>query len=121
VVSVVFKDGTGGRASPIPEGQVPAGGADQRRQRERFGDRGRRGAGYRGGDDCGHASFGKGSVQTLIPMGDDTAIKLTTARYHTPKDRMINGVGIEPDVLVVQRRTRAKRARTPNWRRRSKC
>ncbi len=50
----------------------------------------------------GTRSFGKGSVQTLIPMGDDTAIKLTTARYHTPKDRMINGVGIEPDVLVVQ-------------------
>ena len=50
----------------------------------------------------GTRSFGKGSVQTLIPLGDDTAVKLTVARYHTPKDRVLDGVGIEPDVLAVQ-------------------
>ncbi len=50
----------------------------------------------------GTHSFGKGSVQSLIPLGDGTAIKLTVARYHTPKDRVINGVGVEPDILVVQ-------------------
>ncbi|MDT8902416.1 S41 family peptidase [Anaeroselena agilis] len=50
----------------------------------------------------GTHSFGKGSVQNLVPLGDGTAIKLTVARYHTPKDRVIDGVGLEPDVLVVQ-------------------
>lgn len=50
----------------------------------------------------GTRSFGKGSVQSLFPLGDGTAVKLTVARYHTPKDRVLNGVGIEPDVLVVQ-------------------
>ncbi|MDR7867100.1 MAG: S41 family peptidase [Sporomusaceae bacterium] len=50
----------------------------------------------------GTRSFGKGSVQSLIPLGDGTAVKLTVARYHTPKDRVLNGVGIEPDVLAVQ-------------------
>lgn len=50
----------------------------------------------------GTRSFGKGSVQSLIPLGDGTAVKLTVARYHTPKDRVINGVGVESDILVVQ-------------------
>lgn len=48
----------------------------------------------------GTKSFGKGSVQSLFPLGDDTALKLTTAKYHTPKDRVIHGIGIEPDVAV---------------------
>lgn len=48
----------------------------------------------------GEKSFGKGSIQTLIPIDDDHAIKLTTALYHTPSGRVIQGGGIEPDILV---------------------
>ncbi len=49
----------------------------------------------------GTRSFGKGSVQTLVPLGDDTALKITTARYHTPADRVIDNIGIEPDIFVT--------------------
>ena len=48
----------------------------------------------------GTKTFGKGSVQTIFPLGASGAIKLTFAKYLTPKDRSINGVGIEPDVKV---------------------
>jgi carboxyl-terminal processing protease len=48
----------------------------------------------------GTRSFGKGSVQTLMPLGDGRAIKLTTANYFTPSGRSIRGEGIEPDSLV---------------------
>jgi carboxyl-terminal processing protease len=46
----------------------------------------------------GTKSFGKGSVQTIIPMKDDTALKLTTARYYTPSGRSIQAEGIVPDI-----------------------
>jgi carboxyl-terminal processing protease len=48
----------------------------------------------------GVKTFGKGSVQTVMSLGDSTAVKLTIAKYYTPKDRSINGIGIEPDVKV---------------------
>jgi carboxyl-terminal processing protease len=48
----------------------------------------------------GVKTFGKGSVQTVMNLGDSTAVKLTIAKYYTPKDRSINGTGIEPDVRV---------------------
>jgi len=48
----------------------------------------------------GTRSFGKGSVQTLMPLDDGRAIKLTTAHYFTPNGRSIHGEGIEPDMLV---------------------
>ncbi len=48
----------------------------------------------------GTRSFGKGSVQTVMPISDETAIKMTTALYFTPKGRSIQAQGIEPDVLV---------------------
>ncbi|MDB4040351.1 S41 family peptidase [Methylophilaceae bacterium] len=48
----------------------------------------------------GTRSFGKGSVQSILPMANGTAIKLTTARYFTPNGRSIQGKGIEPDVIV---------------------
>ena len=50
----------------------------------------------------GTKSFGKGSVQTIIPSGDDVAIKLTTAKYYTPLGRSIQKTGIDPDILVEQ-------------------
>jgi carboxyl-terminal processing protease len=48
----------------------------------------------------GERSFGKGSVQTLIPLGTDTALRLTTARYYTPSGRSVQEGGIRPDVVV---------------------
>ena len=48
----------------------------------------------------GTQTFGKGIVQTLFPLGDGTAIKLTVADYYTPSGNNIHGVGIEPDVIV---------------------
>jgi carboxyl-terminal processing protease len=48
----------------------------------------------------GEKTYGKGSVQTVMPLGEGMAIKLTTSRYLTPSGRSINGSGIEPDVVV---------------------
>lgn len=50
----------------------------------------------------GTQSFGKGSVQTLLPLGDDTALRLTTARYYTPSGRSVQEGGIQPDIIVPQ-------------------
>jgi carboxyl-terminal processing protease len=50
----------------------------------------------------GERSFGKGSVQTLLPLTDDTALRLTTARYFTPSGRSVQEGGIQPDVTVPQ-------------------
>lgn len=49
----------------------------------------------------GTRTFGKGSVQTVIPMKDGSAVRMTTSRYHTPSGRMIHGEGIGPDIEVV--------------------
>ncbi|MDH5408650.1 MAG: S41 family peptidase [Gammaproteobacteria bacterium] len=48
----------------------------------------------------GEKTFGKGSVQTVVPLGNQTAIKLTTARYYTPLGRSIQAKGIEPDIVL---------------------
>jgi carboxyl-terminal processing protease len=48
----------------------------------------------------GTQTFGKGSVQTIFPLDDGAAIKLTTAKYYTPRGRVVHENGITPDVLV---------------------
>ncbi|MBP1851975.1 S41 family peptidase [Rhizobium halophytocola] len=50
----------------------------------------------------GTRSFGKGSVQTIIPMGDRGSLRLTTALYYTPSGKSIQGTGIEPDIKVEE-------------------
>jgi len=50
----------------------------------------------------GEKTFGKGSVQTIVPIDDRTALKLTTARYYTPSGRSIQAMGIEPDIELVR-------------------
>lgn len=50
----------------------------------------------------GTQSFGKGSVQTILPLNSQTAIKLTTARYYTPNGRSIQAKGIEPDIIIEE-------------------
>jgi carboxyl-terminal processing protease len=57
---------------------------------------------HRRGIVLGRRTFGKGSVQTLIPLGQDTALRLTTARYYTPSGRSVQEQGIEPDIDVAQ-------------------
>ena len=52
----------------------------------------------------GTKSFGKGSVQTVMPMRGNGAMKLTTARYYTPSGRSIQALGISPDIIVEQPR-----------------
>ena len=48
----------------------------------------------------GQQTFGKGSVQTILPMANDAALKLTTARYYTPSGRSIQAEGITPDIII---------------------
>ncbi|MDO8457619.1 MAG: S41 family peptidase [Burkholderiaceae bacterium] len=55
---------------------------------------------YKRGTILGSQTFGKGSVQTVRPLGPDTGIKLTTARYYTPSGKSIQARGIVPDVMV---------------------
>ena len=50
----------------------------------------------------GDRSFGKGSVQSLLPLGRDSALKLTTARYYTPAGHSVQEGGIKPDIAVPQ-------------------
>ena len=50
----------------------------------------------------GDRSFGKGSVQSLLPLGNDAALKLTTARYYTPSGHSVQEGGIKPDIMVPQ-------------------
>ena len=50
----------------------------------------------------GERSFGKGSVQSLVPLGPDAALKLTTARYYTPSGHSVQEGGIKPDIRVPQ-------------------
>jgi carboxyl-terminal processing protease len=59
----------------------------------------------------GTQTFGKGSVQTIMPLGNNTAIKLTTARYYTPNGRSIQAKGITPDIEVDEPGTAAGRVR----------
>ena len=50
----------------------------------------------------GTRSFGKGSVQTIMPLGENGALRLTTARYYTPSGRSIQAKGIEPDIQILE-------------------
>ncbi|MCY4333189.1 MAG: S41 family peptidase [Litoreibacter sp.] len=54
----------------------------------------------------GEKSFGKGSVQTVVPVRGDGAMRLTTSRYYTPSGRSIQALGVAPDIIVVQPRRR---------------
>jgi len=59
----------------------------------------------------GVKSFGKGSVQSVVPLGDGTAIKVTTALYYTPSGRSIQATGIDPDIEVEQLVIKSEKAR----------
>ncbi len=61
----------------------------------------------------GTRSFGKGSVQTIIPLGQNGALRLTTARYYTPSGRSIQAKGIDPDILIENELPPELRPKTP--------
>ena len=62
----------------------------------------------------GTKTFGKGSVQTVIPLRDGSAIRLTTSTYYTPSGRSIHGEGLEPDVSVPEEETKATTKPAPD-------
>ena len=62
----------------------------------------------------GAQTFGKGSVQTILPIGNNAGLKLTTARYYTPAGRSIQAKGIEPDVFIDDGRESPNRIREAN-------
>lgn len=61
----------------------------------------------------GTKTFGKGSVQTILPLNDRSALRLTTARYFTPKGRSIQAKGIEPDIVLENVPRQNAQARAP--------
>jgi carboxyl-terminal processing protease len=61
----------------------------------------------------GTKSFGKGSVQTIFPLGDGSAVRLTTAKYYTPKGRSIQSEGIIPDITVENTFVRSREKVAP--------
>lgn len=75
---------------------------------------------HRRGIVMGTRSFGKGSVQTIVPLSGHGAIRLTTARYYTPSGRSIQAKGIDPDIIVeqatVQKVTQPRRTREDDLR-----
>jgi carboxyl-terminal processing protease len=62
----------------------------------------------------GAGTFGKGSVQTILPLGNSAGLKLTTARYYTPGGRSIQAKGIEPDIAIDDGRDSPNRIREAN-------
>lgn len=62
----------------------------------------------------GSQTFGKGSVQTMLSLGEYGAARLTTARYYTPQEHSIQAVGIKPDVFVADAKVAAREADVPN-------
>ncbi|MGB9699481.1 MAG: S41 family peptidase [Thermodesulfobacteriota bacterium] len=63
----------------------------------------------------GTPTFGKGSVQTIIPLEDGSAVRLTTARYYTPNGRSIQAQGITPDIIVADALPGTSRQTTPRF------
>lgn len=62
----------------------------------------------------GTKSFGKGSVQTVIPLGDGSALRLTTSKYFTPLGKVIHGKGVMPDIVVEDGMLEAKKQKSEN-------
>lgn len=61
----------------------------------------------------GKTTFGKGSVQTILPLSDGSGLRLTTAKYYTPKGKSIHSVGVKPDIVVEPKALTVAKAGVP--------
>jgi len=60
----------------------------------------------------GTTSFGKGSVQTILPLSDGSGLRLTTAKYYTPKGKSIHTIGVQPDIVIDPKAIQAAKKKT---------
>lgn len=60
----------------------------------------------------GTTSFGKGSVQTILPLSDGSGLRLTTAKYYTPKGKSIHSIGVQPDIVIDPKALQAAKQKT---------
>jgi carboxyl-terminal processing protease len=60
----------------------------------------------------GTTSFGKGSVQTILPLSDGSGLRLTTAKYYTPKGKSIHSIGVQPDIIIDPKALQAAKQKT---------
>ncbi len=60
----------------------------------------------------GTTSFGKGSVQTILPLSDGSGLRLTTAKYYTPKGKSIHSIGVQPDIVIDPKVIQAAKQKT---------
>lgn len=68
----------------------------------------------------GTKSFGKGSVQTILPLSDGSGLRLTTAKYYTPKGKSIHSIGVEPDIVIDPKTTKAAKKEAPEGNKKDK-
>ena len=61
----------------------------------------------------GTTSFGKGSVQTILPLSDGSGLRLTTAKYYTPKGKSIHSIGVQPDIVIDPKAIQAAKQKGP--------
>jgi carboxyl-terminal processing protease len=61
----------------------------------------------------GTTTFGKGSVQTILPLSDGSGLRLTTAKYYTPKGKSIHSVGVAPDIVIDPKPVQVAKQETP--------
>jgi len=61
----------------------------------------------------GTTTFGKGSVQTILPLSDGSGLRLTTAKYYTPKGKSIHSIGVQPDIVIEPKPAQVAKQETP--------
>ncbi|MDH4193102.1 MAG: S41 family peptidase [Nitrospirota bacterium] len=61
----------------------------------------------------GTTTFGKGSVQTILPLSDGSGLRLTTAKYYTPKGKSIHSIGVQPDIVIDPKPAQVAKQETP--------
>jgi carboxyl-terminal processing protease len=62
----------------------------------------------------GTTTFGKGSVQTILPLSDGSGLRLTTAKYYTPKGKSIHSIGVQPDIVIDPKPVQVAKQETPD-------
>ncbi len=68
----------------------------------------------------GTTSFGKGSVQTILPLSDGAGLRLTTAKYYTPKGKSIHSIGVQPDIVIDPKATQVAKQESAEGKKKGK-